>query len=352
MYNILVVDDSALMRKFMCDIINGIDGYRVGAMSGDGESAYLQIKAGGFDAVTLNMSMPTYDGIEILTRLKKDGIFVPVIAISSSIKEDRELASRAMDLGAVDLILRPLKVSGVGLEEFSQSLVEILVGVCERGKSSSKRKKLVAPKLDLGLKPQGEFKPKYDIVAIASSTGGPGALQTLMGMFPKRLGVPVVVVQHMPGGFTASLAERLDNHCKLTVKEARKGELLSPDTVYIAKGGKQLEISVNMKGFVCLNVTDDPPVNNLKPCADVMFRSLANSPYKRILCVVLTGMGSDGTEGIADLKKHKRIRVLTQSESSCVVYGMPKAAYESGLSDAVVDLKEMANAIAKELGVL
>lgn len=349
MYNILVVDDSALMRKFMCDIINKIDGFHVADVCADGETAYLYMKQKQYSAVTLSMTMPTYDGISILKKLKEDSISIPVIAISSSIKEDRELAIRAMELGARDFVLRPLKVGSPDMESFSRNLCEILISAVT-GKPRSTIKDELPKVTELVV--SGKKKPLYDLIAIASSTGGPQALQILIPMMPKNLGVPVVIVQHMPNGFTASLAERLDHRSKLSVVEAKTGETLKPDTVYIAKGGNQLRIKEKPKGVFSADVTDEKPVNNLRPCADVMFESLANCSFKKILCVVLTGMGSDGAKGIAALKTKKRIHVITQDEKSSVVYGMPKAAYDKGLSNKVCDINEMASEIAKELGVL
>lgn len=353
MYNILVVDDSALMRKLMCDIINSIDGYHVSDVCADGKSAYLYLKQKNYSAVTMNMAMPSFNGISILTKIKEEGLSVPVIAISSSLKEDRELAIKAMELGAVDFVLRPLKVNSPEMESFRSNLKIILESAVE-GKVRKPKTILDFGPVDGASLASSETKvlnPKYDLVAIASSTGGPQALQVLVPMLPARLGVPVVIVQHMPVGFTSSLAERVDHKSKIKVKEARNGEPLKIDTVYIAKGGHQMKVAENKEGQFTLAVTTDPPVNNLRPCADVMYESLCNLSYKKILCVVLTGMGSDGAKGISSLKKKKRIKVLTQSEKTCVVYGMPKAAFEGGLSDVVCDIGDMAKQIVKELGV-
>lgn len=353
MYNILVVDDSALMRKLMCDIINSIDGYQVSDVCADGKSAYLYLKQKDYSAVTMNMAMPTFNGISILSKLKEEDIKVPVIAISSSIKEDRELAHSAMDLGAYDFVLRPLKVNSPEMDTFKRKLKDALEAAIS-GKPKKQRPPLEPKSIAESASSQKEekvLKPKYDLVAIASSTGGPQALQTMVPMLPSALGVPVVIVQHMPIGFTSSLADRINYKSKIKVKEARNGEVLQPDTVYIAKGGHQLKLAENKEKQFTLAVTSDPPVNNLRPCADVMFESLCNLSYSKILCVVLTGMGSDGAKGIGSLKKKKRIKVLTQSEQTCVVYGMPKAAFESGLSDVVCDISDMAKQIVKELGV-
>ncbi len=188
------------------------------------------------------------------------------------------------------------------------------------------------------------------LIALACSTGGPQALHVLLPMLPAHIGAPMVIVQHMPNGFTASLAERLNTKSAVTVKEAEDQEELLMDHVYIAPGGRHLEV-VESGGKQIFRVFDDPPVNNLRPCADVMYESLRSSSYDQILCVVLTGMGADGSAGIASLGQKKPIYVITQSEETCVVYGMPKATDKLGLSNESLPLEHIANAISKKMGV-
>ena len=197
--------------------------------------------------------------------------------------------------------------------------------------------------------PKSVKSSKYSLIAIASSTGGPQALHTMLPMLPGHLGVPVVIVQHMPKGFTESLAERIDSKAKLHMKEAENGEVLKPDVIYIAPGGRHLEIIEN-QGKLVARVFDDPPVNNLRPCADVMYESLKSLSIDNILCVVLTGMGADGSKGIASLKTKKNVYVITQSEDTCVVYGMPKATDLLGLSNQSAPITGIANAIVREIG--
>ena len=189
------------------------------------------------------------------------------------------------------------------------------------------------------------------LIALACSTGGPQALHTVIPILPEKIGVPIVIVQHMPNGFTASLAERLDSKSKLTVKEAEDGEILLDDTVYIAPGGRHLEIKDASGGRLKARVFDDPPFNNLRPCADVTYESIKHTSIDNILCVVLTGMGADGSAGIASLGQKKSIYVITQSEDTCVVYGMPKATDKLGLTNESVPLDGIANAIVKKVGV-
>lgn len=189
-----------------------------------------------------------------------------------------------------------------------------------------------------------------ELIAVACSTGGPQALYTMIPMLPKEIGVPIVIVQHMPSGFTAALAERLNQLSHLHVKEAEDGDVLQNGWVYVAPGGKHMEIVENLKKQPCVHISRRPPVNSLRPCADVMYESLINTSYQDVLCVVLTGMGSDGTRGIQELKKHKRLHVITESQESCVVYGMPKSLDQKGLADETFPIQSISEAIMKRLG--
>lgn len=189
------------------------------------------------------------------------------------------------------------------------------------------------------------------LVAIACSTGGPKALQYVVPYIPENIDAPVLIVQHMPKVFTNSLAERLDSLSEIKVREAKEGDILDKGVVYIAKGGYHMAIREQGKGKHCIRILDDPPRGGLKPCADVMYESLAVSGYEQITCVVMTGMGSDGTHGIRQLKTKKNIYVIAQNESTSTVYGMPRAVYEAGLTDEVVPLNKISEAITRITGV-
>ncbi|MCR4788026.1 MAG: chemotaxis protein CheB [Lachnospiraceae bacterium] len=188
------------------------------------------------------------------------------------------------------------------------------------------------------------------IVAIASSTGGPKALQELIPLLPPNLDAPVCLVQHMPAGFTAALADRLNEISPISCKEAAEGDLLERGKLYLSAGGKHMKIGKRPGGH-CIRYSDEPTREGVKPCANYMYESLADSVYDEVICVVLTGMGADGTAGIKALKEKKKIYCITQSEASCIVYGMPKAAAKAGLSDTELDLKSIAREIIKNVGV-
>ncbi len=189
------------------------------------------------------------------------------------------------------------------------------------------------------------------LIAIASSTGGPKALQEFLPMLPENLNAPIVLTQHMPKGFTKAMSDRLNSLSKVTVHEAGQGDVLEKGHVYIAPGGFHLTFSKSIRKQVTTVLSDDPPVGTLKPCANVMLESLKNTPYDTILCVVLTGMGEDGTKGIMSLGEAKDIYVISQSRETCVVYGMPKAIAEAGYSDEVLPLLSIAARIEKLVGV-
>ena len=187
-------------------------------------------------------------------------------------------------------------------------------------------------------------------MAIASSTGGPRALQSVIPKLPKNIKSPIVLVQHMPEGFTASLAERLDSLSEVRVKEAAEGDILESGTVYISKGGKHMHIVKNGPKNV-VHYVDGPTREGVRPCANFMYESLMDSDYDEVCCVVLTGMGADGTEGIKNLKAKKKVHVIGQEESTCTVYGMPKAVAVAGLVDQVVKLDDVAQEIIMNVGV-
>lgn len=189
------------------------------------------------------------------------------------------------------------------------------------------------------------------VVALACSTGGPKSLQQVIPMLPKNLDAGVVLVQHMPAGFTASLAARLNEISDINVKEGADGDVIQKGWVYIAPGGKHIEVVKKASEYV-IKLNDEPPIDGLRPCANVMYKSLVQCNYDEITCVVLTGMGADGTEGIKTLSaSHKKIHVIAQDEDSCVVYGMPKAIAQTGLVDEVVPLNKIAETITKNVGV-
>ncbi|MDD6056689.1 MAG: chemotaxis-specific protein-glutamate methyltransferase CheB [Clostridiales bacterium] len=353
--NILVVDDSALMRRVICDIINSDGTFQVADICRDGLEAYQKLKTTKYDGVVLDVNMPRMDGLELLEQLQKDKIKATVIMVSTTTTKDAETTILAMERGAVDFVTKPTNVIEAKGDEFREKLIKVLSAVIRTERYNSNMRSGLSSKhasAKVTLRPAGRSPISGNkIVSLACSTGGPKALQSVIPFLPQNLDAPIVLVQHMPAGFTKSMAGRLDEVSKISVKEAENGEVLKKGTVYIAPGGKHMEVQKNADGSHRIKLNELPPIGGLRPCANVTYDSLRNSGYDHVICVVLTGMGADGTNGIVSLSRKKPVYVIAQNAETCVVYGMPKAIAESGLVNEVVPLTEVAQAITKNVGV-
>ena len=356
MKNILVVDDSALMRSVICDIINSDSRFHVQDRATNGVEALDLLSKKSYDAVILDVNMPKMNGLELLKELRDRKIQARVIMASTDTKEGAKTTLDALSLGAIDFLHKPQVARDCKDGVFNTKLISILETVCdskevpfEDESSELELKDTVSKLAELAKRPSKEMKDKT-IVALASSTGGPRALQSVIPFIPAKLKAPVVIVQHMPAGFTQSLAERLDELSECSVKEAQEGEVLLDGHVYIARGGKHLNID-SVGGKYRIRYSDEPSREGVKPCANYMFESLGEGIAERVVCVVLTGMGADGTQGIKNLKKTKKIYVIAQDEDSSTVYGMPKSVKVAGLTDVVVPLNQVAQEIIMNVGV-
>ncbi len=355
---ILVVDDSALMRRLMCDIINSDERFQVVEQAYDGQAAYELLKKNQYDGVVLDVNMPKINGIQLLQMLQKDKIRARIMMASTDTREGAKVTMEALELGAIEFIEKPANVIYLKGSEFRDKFINILQAVVTsrqtnisaipsipRATQEENTRKLVS----LVRKSQPSIGGQK-IVALACSTGGPKALQSVVPRLPAELAAPVLIVQHMPIGFTQSLAERLNLLSKVTVKEAAEGDVLENGTVYISKGGKHMNVSTR-GGRSTITYTDEPPREGVKPCANYMYESLKNSNYTQIVCVVLTGMGADGTEGIVHLETSKKIHIIAQDETTSTVYGMPKAIVNTGLVNQIVPLDDVAQEIIMNVGV-
>ncbi len=352
---VLVVDDSALMRKVACDIIKTDNRYDEPETARNGQEALDLIKKKKYDAIVLDVNMPVMDGIEFLRQLKKDGIKERVMMFSTTTGEGTHQTMESLDLGAMDFIKKPERYRETSGEEFAKDFLRILAVVARAGDTISYEKP--AAHRSAAAKPadsQIVLRPKVSvrgekIVAIASSTGGPKALHSVIPLLPGNLNAPVILVQHMPEGFTKSLAERLDSLGPISVKEAEEGELLEKGHVYIAPGGKHMKVA-RSGSHTRIYFSMEPHREGVRPCANYMYESLIDTSYDQICCVVLTGMGADGTEGIKNLEPHKKLHIISQNEATCAVYGMPKAIAMTGLVNEVLPLDKIAEAITREIG--
>jgi two-component system chemotaxis response regulator CheB len=365
---VLIVDDSALMRRVLSDIINSDERFLVCKAVRNGLEALtlLKDKQEEYDAVILDINMPQMGGLEFLEELNRNRIKATVIIVSTVATEGAKETIRALELGAFDFVTKPESFYDIKNDKFKNKIIECLVLATNLYQVSSKE---ITPAL------QTEWKKKVDtssdiqpvnkmihgstmtnsssrqLVVIASSTGGPKALQQVVPLITKNLDCSVLIVQHMPEGFTLSLANRLNELSSVRVKEAEHDELLSKGVVYIAKGGNQIRLNSFSNGSYQLSVTAEAARRGLRPCADILFESLIQSDFNKIICVVLTGMGSDGTLGIKQLKEKKNVYVIAQNEATCTVYGMPKVVAEAGLVNEVLPLNQIANAINKNMEV-
>ena len=346
---ILVVDDSALMRRIICDIINSDDDFQATDFCRDGFEAYERLKVKSYDGVVLDVNMPRMDGLQLLERLQKEHIKAKVVMVSTLTTKDAEVTILAMERGAIDFVTKPGNVIEAKGEDFKKQLLSVLTAVY-----NTQLYKRTTPDT---FKPAGVAKhirpvrTDRKLVALACSTGGPKALQSVIPYLPKNLDAPVVLVQHMPAGFTKSMADRLNELSEVSVKEAEEGDVLEKGHVYVAPGGMHMEVVKAHGNTHRIKLDDLPPIGGLRPCANIMFDSLAKTDYDEIICIVLTGMGADGTNGILSLNRTKPIHVIAQDAQTCVVYGMPRAIAEAGMVDEVVPLTAVAKTIIKNVGV-
>lgn len=356
--NILIVDDSALMRRVLSDAVNSDKRFEVGAVAINGQEGLNILLANPtfYDVVLLDIYMPKMTGLELLMELEPHKeVTAKVIICSTRADESAEETMTALEYGAFDFIKKPENLINAKSHTFREELLKVLE-VATTAKSTTsieKPVKITKPKVravDYNIDAVGVRK-KRKLVAIACSTGGPKTLQSIIPYLPKELNASVLIVQHMPKGFTHSLAARLNDVSQISVKEASDGDLLQEGMVYLAQGGRHMRLAKAGRDDYKILITDDPPRDALRPCANIMYEDLASSFYDEIICVVLTGMGSDGTEGIKYLANYKKVYVIAQDEASSVVYGMPKMVTQAGLVDEIVPLKEIANIIIRKVGV-
>ncbi len=354
---ILVVDDSALMRRVLCDIIDNDERFEVIDKANNGLVAFDLLSRKTYDAVVLDVNMPKMDGLQLLQELRKYKISARVMMASTDTREGAKTTLDALDYGALDFIHKPDNASDCRVDIFQKRLLGILELVANSSLTnldSAKRQEesIVAAKQAVEIVKKKTVKEGISkIVAIASSTGGPKALQAVIPRLPADLKAPVLIVQHMPKGFTASFAERLDTLSQLKVIEAGEGEVLEEGKVYVARGGMHMNVVTGADGRCTIHYSDEPAREGVKPCANYMYESLLNSDFDEVTCVVMTGMGCDGTAGIRNLAANKKLHVIAQAETSCVVYGMPKSIVNAGLSDQVVPLEQIAQEIILNVGV-
>ncbi|HEY5583615.1 MAG TPA: chemotaxis response regulator protein-glutamate methylesterase [Ruminiclostridium sp.] len=343
---VLIVDDSAFMRKVLSDMIDYEETLIVVGTATDGKDALSKISILNPDVITLDIEMPIMDGIdclkEIMNRFPK-----PVIILSSGTDLGAELTIKALDEGAVDFIEKPKNIFDIKNIKKRNEIIEKIT-IARNVKFHDNQNVFKKSCSDILEKNNAVLK---NIIAIGSSTGGPKALQSVIPFLPGDIPAAVLIVQHMPPGFTKSLAERLDSKSDLVVKEATHKEKVLAGHAYIAPGDAHMLIEVATNGDIIINLDKSPPVGGHRPSVDVMMSSLSDTGLKNIIGVIMTGMGADGSIGIKKLKEVNKSFIIAQDEETSVVYGMPKMAVQSGAVDKVVSLDKISEVIIQFLGV-
>jgi two-component system, chemotaxis family, protein-glutamate methylesterase/glutaminase len=334
---VLLVDDSLIARHLISRGLNALPGIEVVGTAASGTAALGWVSSDVPDIVILDYEMPGMNGVETLKRLRALHANLPVIVFSGAGESGAKVTIEALAAGASDYISKPT-ADGPGLEAIiAEDLAPKLFALCRRGPAQTaeaRRERRLSMLSTSGA---------LQVIAIASSTGGPNALARLLTRIPASLPVPIVIVQHMPPVFTRCLAERLDASCELSVREAHGGELLQAGDVWIAPGDFHLEVE-GSAAAARIVLTQGPPENSCRPAADVLFRSVAALYGSGVLAAVLSGMGSDGLKGARAIVEARGF-VLAQDQQTSTVWGMPKAVAEAGLADAVLPLDALADEI-------
>lgn len=358
---LLVVDDASLYRKVLTNVLSAMEGIEVIGSAENGKIALEKVSRFHPDMLTLDVEMPVMDGLETLRQLPSIAPHVAVVMVSSHTNYGARTTLEALDLGAIDFIMKPTDLKGTHCVEYLRRQLQPII---QAVKARKQIRVLIANPLSAPLRSGPSLNPMrpsvpslppvarnaIDIVALGVSTGGPHALAHMLSALPAELAAPIVIVQHMPPLFTSELATSLDQKCALHVVEGCSGQGLEAGTVYLAPGGKQMKVvQQSPLQRPSILITDSPPENHCKPSVDYLLRSVAQLYANRALGVIMTGMGSDGVEGLR-LMKQRGAYIIAQDAASCVVFGMPMEAIKAGIVDAVVPLDQLADTIQRHVG--
>ncbi|WMJ81291.1 chemotaxis response regulator protein-glutamate methylesterase [Clostridium sp. MB40-C1] len=360
---VIVVDDSALMRKIISDIINSDNSMEVIATCRNGEDLLIKLQKQKPDVITLDVEMPKMDGITTLKNLKLNKYNIPIIVLSSISKRGTDLTFECLENGAFDFIPKPSGAISLDINKIEEALknkiklaynknydLDKKYDLDRKIETEEQKKEFVKIKEDIkkeDIKKEVIFtsnirNKKINAVVIGASTGGPKALYKVVTKLPQNIGVPVFIVQHMPVGFTKAFADRLNANSEIEVVEATDGENIKDNVVYVARGGIHMEVGGDKK----IHFNTEPPIWGVRPAVDKLFISASKIYKENLLSVVLTGMGKDGAEGTIVVKENGGI-TISEDKSTCTIYGMPKAAYETGKVDKVFPIDDIAGAIIK-----
>lgn len=339
---ILLIDDSPLARAITTDFLKDLSYVETIDTARNGKIGLELIQKNHYDLIFLDVAMPVMDGITFLSEKKKLGNNIPTIMFSAYTKEGAEITLKALELGAIDFILKP-EGSVIKIDDIKQDLIDkiknFITDYIESRQKKSQSKEIVETKKIENETPTKTLKKKklieYEIVLIGSSTGGPRVLNKIVRMLPENFPLPVAIVQHMPEYFTSTLAERLSQFCKLEVKEAKDDYILEPGKVVVAKGNKHLLFKkLDHKKFSVI-LSDDKKINAVRPSMDKTLFNLIEITNGNVISIILTGMGRDGVDACKQLKKHNGL-VIAQDEETSIIFGMNKRAIEENAVDIVL----------------
>ncbi|MDZ5711740.1 protein-glutamate methylesterase/protein-glutamine glutaminase [Jeotgalibacillus haloalkalitolerans] len=346
---VLVVDDSAFMRKLVQEFLSENERIAVVGTARNGEDAIAKVRLLKPDVITMDVEMPVMSGLEALKYMMKENP-LPVIMLSSTTRKGAENALLAMDYGAVDFIAKPSGTISLDLHLVKKELIQKVLHAAEASLPSQPERSPARIPVNTS-KNKAEItdskvgRPNQTIILIGTSTGGPRALQSVLSALPGNLKAPVLIVQHMPPGFTKSLAQRLDQLSALHVKEAEEGDVLADGHAYVAPGDFHLNIIQGTR--LSLSLSKEPPISGHRPSVDFMFESASKLKNIKKIAVIMTGMGADGSKGLVQLNHNGQTQSIAESKETCVVYGMPKAAHATGLITYNEPLDEIAKRIVK-----
>lgn len=343
---VLVVDDSAFMRKVIKQMLETDQEIEVAGTARDGAEGVEMTLSLNPDVVTMDIEMPRMTGLEA-TELIMDKSPRPIIMVSSLTKEGAKATFDALDKGAADYISKNLTNSAFDMMKIQTELISKVKAVARKrnrlfGLAQPHQQKKPEPVIPV--RKSYHVTQKIAFIAIGASTGGPRAIQEVLSNLPGALEIPVLISVHMPKAFTGAFAERLNDFCKIPVKEAENGEVIKQNQIYLCPGGIQTRVKRRKLSEYFIDISDEPHNSIYKPSVDVSMKSVAECYPGRSLGVILTGMGHDGLEGMKAIRE-KGGKTMAQNEETCTVYGMPKAVVEAGVADKVVPLDKIAGEI-------
>ncbi|GEN33610.1 MULTISPECIES: protein-glutamate methylesterase/protein-glutamine glutaminase [Aneurinibacillus] len=355
---VIVIDDSAFMRKVIGDLLEQDSAIQVVAKGRNGSEAIELIRKWSPDVVTLDVEMPVMNGLEALEKIMKETP-LPVVMLSSLTQQGTNETIRALEMGAVDFVPKPSGAISLDLHRVETELIEKVKAAArikisrllrtppsaagKRSLSYTSVNNKTTDEVWRGKMPVGEMrKGKIEnVVAVGTSTGGPKALQVFLKGLPQDFNGSLVIVQHMPPGFTKSLAQRLNSLCQIEVSEAEDNQTLQSGHAYIAPGNYHMEVKQRADGELYISLNQEQPRGGHRPSVDRLFESLSHIRHPAKYAIIMTGMGSDGTAGLKKLKETGVRTVIAEDESTCVVFGMPRAAIQAGTVDIVAPLHEI-----------